>query len=251
MFPFVYQKTLSRDWRLALGAATLCFGAIMAILISGSRGGLLGLGALAVLILLTFPTQRWKVLTFVIMMGIVALLVLKENQLDRFSTILESIEEGQRDTSGQLRIELWKLAFRLFLENPLGIAPGEFMYYSGYMLEGRAYGTTGHVTHSLWFEMLSRGALVFFPFVLLLVRFFTNSLRLVRRYREAGEHEMATYVQIPMIGLAAFLVPATFLDRSVYEPIYWCIALGIVHRYVFEKRSRTVVEIGRGAIARA
>ena len=243
LFPFVYQKTLSRDRRVALGAAILCFGMIMAVLISGSRGGLLGLGALVVLIMLGFPTQRWKIMASVIVLGVVALSLLSENQLERFSTIIEAADEEQRDTSAQFRIELWKLALTLFFQNPLGIAPGEFMYYSGYMLEGRAYGTPGHVTHSLWFEMLSRGALVFIPFMLMLVRFFRKSLHLVRRYGQAGEHEMAMYVKVPMIGLGAFLVPATFLDRSVYEPIYWCIALGIAHRYIFEERARAAVEL--------
>jgi hypothetical protein len=37
-----------------------------------------------------------------------------------------------------------------------------------------------------------------------------------------------------MIGMGGFLVCATFLDRSVYEPIYWCIALSVVHRYIIE-----------------
>jgi putative inorganic carbon (HCO3(-)) transporter len=231
LFPFVFQKALSRDRRLALGAAILCFGIVMSIVISGSRGGLLGLGTLCVLLMLTFREQRWKILAFMIAIGLVALPFITDYQMDRFSSVFA--DEGERDSSAKLRIEFWKLAYQLFMENPLlGVAPGEFMYYSGYMVEGHARGIPGHVTHSLWFEMLSRGGLVFFPFVLMLVRFFRHSSRLVRRYKAAGEDELATYVQIPMIALGAFLVPATFLDRSSYEPLYWCIGLGIVHRYL-------------------
>lgn len=251
LFPFVFQKVLSRDWRVALGAAILCFGIVMAIVISGSRGGLIGLGALTILLILAFRVQRWKILGFIVAIGLVALPFVPEYQIDRFSSIVSAIE-GQRDYSSQLRIELWNLAFQLFMENPvLGVSPGEFRFYAGYMVEGLPFGEAGHVTHSLWFEMLSRGVLVFIPFILMLGMFFRNSLRLVRRYRAAGEHEMATYVLTPMIGLGAFLVPATFLDRSVYEPIYWCIGLGIVHRYIFEERMRTTSQIDGKALARA
>lgn len=252
LFPFVFHKTFSRDWRVALGAAILCFGIVMSILISGSRGGFLGLGALSILIMLAFREQRWKNLIFIIGIGLVALRYVSDFQSERLATILEAADGGQTDGSIQLRYEAWKLAFQLFMENPLlGISPGEFPYYSGYRIEGLPLGTPGHVTHSLWFEMLSQGGVVVLvPFVLMLVRFFYSSLRLVRSYRAAGEHEMATYVLIPVLGLGAFLVPATFLDRSVYEPIYWCIGLGIVHQYIFKERMRTV-EIGGESQARA
>lgn len=245
LFPFVFQKTLSRDWRVALGGAILCFGIVVSILYTGSRGGLLGLGALTVLLFLAFPRLRWKILVFIVAIGLTVLPFLNEYQMDRFSTLLEAGDEGKRDSSSRGRIDNWRLAFELFLEHPfLGISFGEFAYYQGYRLEGAPYGSAGHVTHSLWFEMLSGGGVVVFvPFVVMLVRFFRNSSRLARRYRAAGEHEMAIYVLTPMIGLGAFLVSATFLDRSVYEPIYWCIALGIVHRYIFEERMRITAEV--------
>lgn len=235
LFPFVFQKTLSHNKSLTLAAATLCFGIAIAIIITVSRGGVLGLAALTVLILTSFPSQRWRNLAFIIAIGIVVLTLATESQIERLLTLSNAHSDELRDASAQERIDNWKLAIQLLKDSPLfGVGPGNFVYYQGFLIEAKPYGVPGHVTHSLWFEMLSQGALVFVPFVILLLRFFLKSWRLVRRYRAAGAHDMATYVQTPMIGLGAFLVPATFLDRAVYEPIYWCIAIGVVHQYLAE-----------------
>ena len=243
LFPFVFQKVFASDRKVALGAAILCFGVIMGIIISGSRGGFLGIGALAALILFSYRGQRWKIFGLLAIVGLVALAFVSEYQMERFESIFEAVDPGQRDRSIQLRLEFWGLAVQLFRENPiLGIAPGEFAYYSGFLVEGHHYGVPGHVTHSLWFEMLTQGLVVVVPFLIMIMRFFWKSWYLVRQYRAAGEHEAASYVLTPMLALAAFFVPATFLDRSVYEPIYWCIGLGIAHRYIFEKRAQEVVE---------
>jgi putative inorganic carbon (HCO3(-)) transporter len=244
LFPFVFQKVFSRDWKVALGAAVLCFGMVMSVFITGSRGGLLGLVALVLILFWQYRGRRLKILAVFLVIGLVAITYLSSYQEERFSEFIAAGEDSAPlDDSAQLRLKFWGLAIELFTQNPFfGVSPGEFKYYSGYMVEGRDYGTAGHVTHSLWFEMLSRGLFVFIPFILMLVRFFRHSSRIMRRYKEAGENEMAMLVQTPMIALGAFLVPATFLDRSVYEPIYWCIALGIVHRYIFDERMRMVAE---------
>ena len=179
----------------------------------------------------------------------VSLMSTSGDRLDRLSTILEATSDEQRDSSAQGRIDFWTLAIQLFKEHPwVGVGPDNFRYYSGYLLEGHDYGTPGHVTHSLWFEMLTRGVFVFVPFVIMLVMFFYKSRRLVRQYKDAGEHVMERSVRVPMIALGAFLVPASFLDRSVYEPIYWCIGLGIIHQYLakeyFKNKSSSETLVG-------
>lgn len=238
LFPFVFLKTLSRDWRVAVAAVTICFGSIMAILISVSRGGFLGLCAMVLFIVMTFRAQRKRIIVGAFAICLAVLPFVNTYQVERLMTVLDadsSEKTGHGDyDSAHSRLEFWKLALRLFVEHPLtGIGLDNFRYYSGYMVEGKPYGTAGHVTHSLWFEMLSGGGLmVFAPFVFMVLRFFRDSGRLARRYLAADKPDLAAYVQAPRIALGAFLVSATFLDRAVYEPMYWCIGLGVAHRYI-------------------
>ncbi len=126
----------------------------------------------------------------------------------------------------------------------MGVGPNNFVYYSGPRVEHLPPGKAGHVTHSIWFELISeRGLFGVVPFLALLYRFFRNSRRLVAQYTALGQPEMAMYVRVPMLGLGAFLVSATFLDRLVYEPIYWCIALGVAHRYIFEAQAKSLAKL--------
>ena len=237
LFPFVFLKTLSQKRWVAIGAAILCFGMVMAIFISGSRGGFLGLVTVTFLLMFVFREQRKKLIFLTLFIGMLALPFVSSEQRERLSTIMQSTKQEQRDASSQGRIEFWRLAIDLFKERPLtGVGMADFPYYSGERVEGLPLGIPGHVTHSLWFEMLSGGGLmVFGPFVLMLVRFFRNSVRLVHEYAASGRPEMVAYIRVPMVGMAAFLVTATFLDRAIYEPVYWCIALVVSHGYILQK----------------
>lgn len=252
LFPFVAHKLLDRDRRIAAAALVLCFGIVMAIIISGSRGGFLGLAAAVALMTFTFRGHRKKIVALILVTGLAALPFVQPGQIERLETIFAG-EEGQRDSSAQLRLEYWNLAYELFKERPLtGVGLENFIYYSGEKVEGLPYGAPGHVTHSLWFEILSAGgAPVFLVFVGMILWFYGRTGRLVRRYAELGRDDMALYVQVPRVALGAFLVSATFLDRVVYEPIYWCIALGAVHGYIFQSMTKPVVAQGVEARASA
>jgi O-antigen ligase len=253
LFPFVYQRTLSPRRLIAWGAAVLCFGVVMAVIIAASRGGFLGLAMVALLIVACIKGRRTRNMAILTLVGALVLYFANSGQILRLDTIFGAASGTARDNSAQLRIDEWALAWQLFLRHPLlGIGPGNFWYYSGYLLEGQPYGTPGHVTHSLWMEVLSSGGLIVtVPYLLLLWRFFRRSWRLARQLAAAGRREIALYVQTPMIGMGGLLVSATFLDRMVYEPIFWCIALGVVHRYLWGQETAEEPKAATAAATRA
>jgi O-antigen ligase len=243
LFPFVYQRTLSHKRTVAVGAACLCFGIVMAIVIANSRGGFLGLLTVSLLILLLIKVRRTQTLLAFAGVALVALAFTREYQLQRLLGVFGMAEGEEQDNSAHLRVVFWKLAWQLFQDHPLlGVGPGNFPYYSATLQEGLPYGTAGHVTHSLWFEMLSSGGLLLVgPLFILLWRFFRNSWRLARSCVQAGDLETALYVQVPLCSMGGFLVAATFIDRMVYEPLYWCLALGVVHRYLWSPVRETAL----------
>jgi O-antigen ligase len=253
LFPFVYQRTLSPRRLIAWPAAVLCFGMVMAVIIADSRGGFLGLAVIALLILACVKGRRARNLTILASVAALVLSFATSEQILRLQGIVGAASGTARDNSAELRVEEWTLAWQLFLRHPLlGIGPSNFWYYSGYLLEDQGYGNPGHVTHSLWMELLSSGGLaVTVPYVLLLWRFFRTSWRLARHYAAAGRREIALYIQTPMFAMAGLLVSSTFLDRMVYEPIFWCMALGVAHRYMWEPAaSEASAAPARGAARR-
>lgn len=235
LLPFVYHRTLTRNRRVAICAAILCFGIVMAVVIANSRGGFIGLIALALLIVWFVKEGRGRNMLSLVLLCVLAFTFAKADQIHRLASVFSASHAELRDSSAQGRIDCWKLSFRLFQEHPLtGVGPANFAYYSGPKLEGLPSGEAGRVTHSLWFEMLSAGGLlVSVPFAIILWRFFRKSQRLARMYSDAGKKDIALYIYVPVFGLGGFLVAATFLDRMVYEPIYWCIGLGVIHRYLW------------------
>jgi ABC-type transport system involved in cytochrome c biogenesis permease component len=232
LFPFVFKKALSQDRRVAIAAVVLCFGMLMSVVISVSRGGALGCVAVFCFILLNFNRQRLKMAMVTLLIGGAVLFFANADQKERLFGIADAVKVETRDASSQGRVNYWQLSWDLFKEHPVaGVGIGNFPYYSGIALEGLQPGEPGHVAHSIWFEVLAEGGLaVAVPFLLLIGRFFLRMRRLLGSIRQTGigkEHEH--YIRVLAIALGAFLVSATFLNRLIYEPIYWCIALGFIH----------------------
>lgn len=237
LFPFVFKKTLSSDRRVAIGAMIGCFGMLMAVFIAVSRGGFLGFVALFILILIHFKALRKKVLVSSVIILAAVLFFSNSDQKERLFGVTKAADAETRDESSQGRIDYWKLSWDLFLNHKLtGVGVANFPYYSGPALEKQEDGKTGHVAHSLWFEILAEGGLlVSVPFFIMLVRFFTKTGKLLKQIKLHGtgkEHEL--YIIALRISLGAFLVSATFINRLIYEPIYWCIALGVLHEILLK-----------------
>lgn len=232
LFPFVFKKTMSADRKVAVGALIICFGMVMSVFIAGSRGGFLGCLALLVLTMLNFKLHFKKMITAVVLIAATTIFFANSDQKERLFGVVKEANEETRDASSQGRVDYWKLSWKVFQEHSLvGVGIANFPYYSGPALEGQEEGKTGHVAHSLWFETLAEGGLlVFVPFFCILFRFFMKTGRLLSEISLTGigiEHEL--YIRAIRIALGAFLVSATFLNRLIYEPIYWCIALGVIH----------------------
>lgn len=233
LLPFVFQKVLHKDKRIALGAVILCFGMVMSVFISGSRGGFLGLAALFALFFVIYKEHRKKFVVVGTGLAIAGFLFMNPFQKERILSIFYYQQGGEIDASANLRIEYWALSWELFKNNPLlGIGLGNFPYYSGERVEGLPAGVPGHVAHSLWFEILAEGGVVLFvPFVLLLLCFAFRCKRIIGKYGK-GHQEDKIYIYTLLAAMGGFLICATFLNRIVYEPMYWVFGLAAAHFYI-------------------
>ena len=235
LLPFAFQKIFHKDRRIGWCATILCFGIIMSIIISGSRGGFLGLAAMSLILFYIYKEHRLKFILMGTTLVILGLSFMNPYQRERITTIFKYQQGEQMDASSQKRLEFWALSWTIFTENPLyGVGLGNFPYYSGIRILGYPPGKPGFVAHSLWFEVLAEGGLVVsVPFLLMIFCFFRRCRRLIK-YHLIYDRENKLYIYTLIAAMASFFASATFINRIIYEPMYWAVALAIAHEYILK-----------------
>ena len=132
-----------RSWPQRLFAATaLALGAI-ALFLSYSRGGWLGmlaaLGALVLLLVLR-QTRQWpplwrRLFPLLLLLGAVAVLVVAVTQVEPLRIRVLSLVAGREDSSNNFRINVWLAAIDMIQARPwLGIGPGNTAFNLVYPL---------------------------------------------------------------------------------------------------------------------
>jgi probable O-glycosylation ligase (exosortase A-associated) len=232
LLPLVMMRVFRKSHRLVRIAAALgVFGMVMSVIISTSRGGFLGLITLFVCFFIFYKNYRKRILLFSILVILSISPFMTDYYFSRISTITISKDE-KRDESSQSRLDFWSTAIDVWQKYPIyGCGLRNFTYYNGYANEGLKWGEQGHVAHSLWFEALGEGGtMVFVPLVWMIVLFFRRMSRAKRQF--ISEPEVYADITAFQIGMIGFLVCATFVNRLIYEPIYWWCCLS----YVYDQR---------------
>jgi O-antigen ligase len=207
---------------------------VVAIIVSLSRGGFLGLVAVAFFCWLRSPRKLLGVVVAIVM-GVVTLVVASDKYWSEMETIADT-NEGTAD----LRIDAWKIAFRQYLDNPiLGVGGGNFPWEMGKYQGSDMWNKYGRnmsanmVTHSLYFELLAEEGSCGAILVAMLIYFTIRDLRWVernarRRQRAlgprspaAGEITRATWLALSLQGgMIGFLVCSAFIS-TLYMSTFW------------------------------
>jgi O-antigen ligase len=229
--PFLYMRTLNgRGWERWVGAL-LAFLYLIGIVLTGSRGGFLSLGAVALYML--FMSNR-KVLGSAVLglMLLVFAIIVPAESIDRFKQGVGV--EGQRDTSAESRLKLWKAALQMFFEHPVlgvgldnyqALSPryvgvyagrGEHPYVPG--VKGR-----GFVTHSTWFQILAEGGVVLsVPFFLMFLMGWLALRRVRRMPMPQGTRDTVREQALVLEGVfVAFVVSSTFGSHFKIDFMWW------------------------------
>ena len=241
--PLLYflAREESNVWlRRALWLCVIC--AIPAVIFSYSRGGLLGL--VAVVVLMAIKTNR-KFVTgvgfAVVFVGVLALA--PQKWFDRTDTIVNYKGEG----SAESRLMAWGVAFRYTLDHPL-LGGGFFAtarddVYLKYIQEAHA-----HVPHSIWFSMLSEhgfpGAILFAS--LLISSFATlRALRRRRHGRPPPAPWVVNYSHMLEVSIAGYAVAGTFLNAAYMDIFYWLVAMVVLLSVIAAREARAAAATPR------
>jgi putative inorganic carbon (HCO3(-)) transporter len=202
-----------------LGMALL---AILTILFTFSRGGLLTLGVVG--LMLIWRSKRRLLAAGVLVLGIAAALVftsgdLQKQYLDRAA----SIGNYQQDNSALGRLNSWKVSWLVFQDYPVfGIGPNnlETVFYQYTPRQVRF-----HVAHNSYFELLAECGL---PSLLLFLAMLGAAfIRLERLRRRPAAPWVGIYAGMLQVSLAAYMTGSMFLNMAFFDLVYHLVGLGV------------------------
>ncbi len=243
-----YLKDEVSDWRLRRLLQATFLLSIPAVIATYSRGGLLGLGMVALLMVLKSRHRAVGVILLgVACVGVVSFVP------SQWSQRMETIETYKHDESAMGRINAWKLAWRLGLARPLlGWGPQvmeDKSLYDTYYPDS----PTRNDVHSTYFQLLAEGG---FPTLGVFIGMFVWCLwtlqRLGSRFRNAGERAwIARYADMLLVSLAAFAVSGAFLELAYFDLVYHMVGCTIlVNEFAAERAVTPVVARSRALVAR-
>jgi len=225
------------------GAVALC---VAAIVVGMSRGGFVGLVGVAAYCWWKSPGRIASLVGGMVAVALFLVFV-PDSYMDEIRTIADT-GEGTADA----RMKLWSIAVRMWLDSPLfGVGPGGFRWaMNAYKsVTEESMGSAMHVTHSLYFELLSEmgttGVLTWLGILYFDLRDTRFVSRLSTRAQQRLRHETGgrftplqrirmrrlrnadAWSSAMMAALIGFLLCSLFLS-TLYYTMFWLLTAMIV-----------------------
>ncbi|MBM3695456.1 MAG: hypothetical protein FJW79_05940 [Actinobacteria bacterium] len=228
--PLALDRALAeprRSLRLAAWCAAAAIGA--AVIFTFSRGGILALGVVAVLMLLRRPA-RWGTLLALALVAALAVPFLPSGYIDRLTT-LGQVGTVQSTTDVSIRGRTAELgaAWAMFVERPLtGVGLGNFAahyqeYARGLGIEVRR---VDREAHNLYLEVAAETGVFGLAAFGVMVGGAFRAVRLARRrWRAGGREADAGLAYAVGVALTGWLATSVFLHLDFARP--WWLLLGI------------------------
>ena len=198
--------------------ASLVLG-VIAVVVSFSRGGFVGLVVVFFVIWL-FSPRKIVSIVFVVFLLLIVVLFSDPAYRAEMNTVTDT-----KESTATNRIESWKAGWNMFLDNPLGVGgnnfPVRFPEYQTAYFQREMWGT---VAHSLWFTLIPElgvGGIVIYSLLL-----FYNIRDVFFLKNVHFENENTDMVYLNNLGrafigmLAGFFASASFIS-VLYYAHYW------------------------------
>jgi len=209
---------------------------VISVVLTYSRGGLLGLTAVIVMICIK---ARRKALGFsLLIVAAVAFLAVAPEQ---WTSRMNNFAEGNLDDSARQRIVAWGTAWRLVQDYPITGAgfdalPDENLF-SAYQTAPLPGGFKSTGPHSIYFQLMADQGFVGLVLFLGLIASCIASLRSIRRQgrRFQAPSWVENYTHMIEVALVGYLVSGAFLGLAYFDLIYQVIGLTICIKLLFRQ----------------
>lgn len=205
---------------------------LLAVIVSFSRGGFVGL---VVIFFTIWLFSSRKLLTFIIIISLsgIGYFFSDDSYKQEMSTVTDT-----EDSTADQRLKMWATGWDMFLDNPLGVGGGNFRYnIQNYQGDRFKRGMYGRPAHSIWFSLLPElgvfGLLIFFS----LLKY--NIISIISlRIKNASPSSNEKYLHAMSLSftasLAGYFASASFLS-VLYYAHYWYLTALIVASYRIKK----------------
>lgn len=232
---FLQLQLQSRWGRLALTLVMVLLAA--AALGSQSRGAVLALAAMSVVLWLRQRNNKFLIGIVMVMAAMVLVAFMPESWEARIATI----RTYDQDLSAMGRIAAWEVAWRVAQDRPLGVGmlaarPELFLKYSSYlaMLDGHT-----PVAHSIYFQMLGQHGFVglglFLGLWLATWRIAASIRKQAKKLPEAQWcADLAAMAQVSFVG---YFAGGAFLDLAYFDLPYNIMVMVVLCKAWMKKRA--------------
>ena len=193
------------------------------ILISFSRGGFVGLLAVASIVWLT-SQRKIPALIIIFLIGSVFYFSAGSGYIKEMETITNT-----EDNTAAIRFESWIAAWHMFLDNPLGVGGNNFQVrFPEYQSNFFNHGMWGRVAHSLWFTLIPElgipGIFIYFSLLLASIK----DLFFLRRLEPETSYDvqyLRSFSLACMASFAGYFASGTFISVLYYAHYWYLIAI--------------------------
>jgi putative inorganic carbon (hco3(-)) transporter len=239
LLPIVIAYGVAHSRRRKWLAYGLALTMILVILLTGSRGGAIGLGVVA-LFLFAYPLNFSKTgelrgialggtvvkLTLLVVLGVVVWGKLPGDTRDRLETLMDLQHDYNADPhSNASRTVLWRRDIELTLQRPIGYGAG-----SAPAVDGRLAGGWYRTAHNSFVQaFVELGVLGLVLFVSVYVRTWRELGRIAGRGRQKSADRATTkaalYARALRIGLLGNAVAGFFLSQAYSSCLFMTVAI--------------------------
>ena len=227
----------------ALGFIVIPAG-IFQILSSGSRGGLVGVAAtLLFVLIIAKPKVKIAILLGIPTFALLAIPFVPGKSVERLSSLFKSAGEDKTDAaaSADARRRLLEQSITLTLHHPLfGVGPGEFMDSEGGLAQASGQRGMWHETHNTYTQVSSECGI---PALLLFLAATGTTVKRLWRTTKGSDPVLTAIAQVVLISMLSYGVCVFFLSHAYDFPLLVSSGLAIaIYRLVpaQENVSRTL-----------
>lgn len=230
-FLFLHEKKVRNKIFYAFATGV----ALIAIVISFSRGGFVGLICVGFTMWLYSP-KKTRSLVIILFVSVLFYFLVGKQYLAEMSTVTDT----QESTASE-RIETWKSGLNMFSDKPLGVGAGNFkIWFPDYQTSYFKRSMWGRAAHSVWIQLLTELGVIGVILYYSLMKCNIRDIFWMRKQQKSVDNQNISYAAyLSLAYLCSFIgyfVSGSFLSVLYYPHLYYVTAMIVATRKLVDKQ---------------